>query len=396
MEIRRRLAGLAAAAAMLLGGSAIAEEIRIAHVSDHTGLMQAYANQSLQGFKMGLEYGTNGTMEVAGRPIRVIEMDSQLRPDLAKALLAEAYGDLDAHIAVGGTSATALAMLPVAEEFERVLIVEPAVTESITGSAWNRYIFRTSRNSSQDAISNAVAIARDDTVIATVAQDISVGREGIAAFREALDSTGAEIVHEEYLPLDTTDFSAAIERVFNSLRDLEGDKVIFIYWAGVNNPMGHIARAEPERIGARVATHGNIIPALRAYRELPGIEGSTYYYYDIPKNPINDWLVKEHFSRFGTPPDYFHAGGMAAALALIEALKRTDGSTEADALIEAMEGMEWQTPKGTMRFRAEDHQALQEMYHFRIRVDEDVDWGIPELVKVLGIDDMDVPIRNQR
>ena len=60
-----------------------------------------------------------------------------------------------------------------------------------------------------------------------------------------------------------------------------------------------------------------------------------------------------------------------------------------------MEGMEWETPKGTMRFRAEDHQALQSMYHFKLRVEDGVEWAIPELVRELGIDDLPVPIRNQ-
>ena len=42
-------------------------------------------------------------------------------------------------------------MLPVAEENGKVLIVEPAVADAITGEKWNRFIFRTSRNSTQDA-----------------------------------------------------------------------------------------------------------------------------------------------------------------------------------------------------------------------------------------------------
>jgi branched-chain amino acid transport system substrate-binding protein len=54
------------------------------------------------------------------------------------------------------------------------------------------------------------------------------------------------------------------------------------------------------------------------------------------------------------------------------------------------------TPKGVMRFRPEDHQALQSMYHFKIRVDPDVAWAIPELVRELKIEDMDIPIRNDR
>ena len=108
---------------------------------------------------MGLDYATGGTMMVNGRKIVVIEKDDQGKPDLGKSLLATAYSDDKVDLAVGPTSSgVALAMLPVAEEYKKILLVEPAVADSITGDKWNKYIFRTGRNSSQDAISNAVAL----------------------------------------------------------------------------------------------------------------------------------------------------------------------------------------------------------------------------------------------
>jgi len=54
------------------------------------------------------------------------------------------------------------------------------------------------------------------------------------------------------------------------------------------------------------------------------------------------------------------------------------------------------TPKGEMIFRRQDHQALQQMYEFRIKVDPKVAWAISELVRVLKISDMDIPIKNGR
>ena len=320
----------------------------------------------------------------------------QLKPDLGKAQLAEAYGDDDAHIAVGPVSSgVALAMLPVAEEYERLLIVEPAVADSITGENWNRYVFRTGRNSSQDAISNAVALGGEGVTIATLAQDYAFGRDGIAAFREALDGTGASIAHEEYVPTDTTDFTAAAERIFTAMKDIEGEKRLFIIWAGGGNPMSKIQAMDPSRFGIEIATGGNILAALTAYKELPGMEGATYYYYEIPQNPVNDWLVKEHMARFDSPPDFFTAGGMAAGIAVVEAIRKAGGAEDTEALIAAMEGMEFETPKGMMRFRPEDHQALQSMYHFRTEVQEDKDYGVPVLVREIGIDEMDIPVRNQ-
>ncbi|MFT5535245.1 MAG: branched-chain amino acid transport system substrate-binding protein [Candidatus Paceibacteria bacterium] len=388
------VAALLCSAAVISAPAAIAKDIRIAHVYDKTGPLEAYAKQTQVGLLMGLDYATGGTMTVNGNKIVLIEKDTQGKPDVAKSQLAAAYADDKADMAVGPTgSGVALAMLPVAEEYKKILLVEPAVADAITGDKWNRYIFRTGRNSSQDAISNAVALDKQGVTIATLAQDYAFGRDGVKAFRETLKN--AKIVHEEYLPTSTTDFTAGAQRLFDALKDKPGRKVIFIIWAGAGNPF-KIADLDPKRYGIEIATGGNILPAMVAYKNFPGMEGATYYYFGIPKNPVNNWLVSEHYKRYKTPPDFFTAGGMAAGIALVEALKKTKGDTSTEKLITAMEGMSFETPKGKMTFRAEDHQALQSMYHFKIKVDPAFPWGVPELVREIGIDEMKLPIRNKR
>lgn len=399
-QTRRGFVGTALGATALAGLStrlaAQSGDIRIAHVYDKTGPLEAYAKQSNIGLRMGLEYATKGTMAIDGRKLVLIEKDSQTKPDVGKAMLAEAFADNDAHLAIGPVASNvALAMLPVAAEHQKVLIVEPAVADSITGAAWNRYIFRTGRNSSQDAISNAVAIGKPGVVVATLAQDYAFGRDGVKAFREALAATGAKLAHEEYAPVQTTDFTAPAQRIFDALAKEQGEKVLFVLWAG-GNPLAALQALNPGRLGIRIATGGNILPAMAAYKAFPGMEGATYYYYQIPKNAANDWLVAEHQKRFNTPPDFFTAGGFSAAAAVIAAATKTNGDTDTEKLITAMEGMEFDTPKGKMMFRKEDHQALQSMFGFKIKVDPNVAWAIPEGTKELGIADMKVPILNKR
>ncbi|MDZ4292823.1 MAG: ABC transporter substrate-binding protein, partial [Hydrogenophaga sp.] len=222
----RRLAVIALACTATLGfAQSNKGEIRIAHVYDKTGPLEAYAKQTHTGLMMGLNYATGGTMMVGGKKLVVIEKDSQFKPDVGKAQLAAAFADDKADIAVGPTgSGVALAMLPVAEEYKKILLVEPAVADSITGDKWNKYIFRTGRNSSQDAISNAVALDKAGVNIATLAQDYAFGRDGVKAFKDAVKT--AKIVHEEYLPTSTTDFTAGAQRLIDKLKDLPGRKVI--------------------------------------------------------------------------------------------------------------------------------------------------------------------------
>ena len=393
---RRRWLGAIAAAVLALPAIALAQakgEIRIAHVYSKTGPLEAYGKQTATGFMMGLDYATGGTLTVAGRKLVVIEKDDQGKPDVGKSLLAAAYGDDKADIAVGPTSSgVALALLPVAEEYKKILLVEPAVADSITGDKWNRYIFRTGRNSSQDAISNAVALDKAGTTIATLAQDYAFGRDGVKAFKDAVKS--AKIVHEEYLPTNTTDFTAGAQRLIDKLKDQPGRKVIFIIWAGAGNPF-KIADLDLKRYNIEIATGGNILPAMASYKNFPGMEGATYYYFGIPKNPVNEWLVANHYKQFKNPPDFFTAGGMSAAIAVVEALKKTAGDTGTEKLIKTMEGMSFETPKGRMTFRKDDHQAMQAMYHFKIKVDPAFAWGVPELVREIKPEEMQVPIRNK-
>ena len=151
-----------------------------------------------------------------------------------------------------------------------------------------------------------------------------------------------------------------------------------------------------DKYGIRIASGGNVLAALKLMKPLKGMQGSIYYYYEIPKNEVNDWLVKEHYKRFNEPPDFFTCGGFAAAGAVVEALKKTGGKTDTDTLITTMEGMEFMTPKGMMKFRKEDHQALQEMYAFQLDTKPDVEWAIPVLTKVLPMEAVAPPIANKK
>jgi branched-chain amino acid transport system substrate-binding protein len=391
----RTAIGFAVLASTLSAGFAVAQskEIKIAHIYSKTGPLEAYGKQTATGFMMGLDYATGGTMLVAGKKLVVIEKDDQGKPDLGKSLLAAAYGDDKVDLAVGPTaSPVALAMLPVAEEYKKILLVEPAVADSITGEKWNKYIFRTGRNSSQDAISNAVAMDKAGITIATLAQDSAFGRDGVKAFKESIKK--AKLVHEEFLPPATTDFTAGAQRLIDKLKDQPGRKVIFIIWAG-GNPF-KIADMDLKRYGIEIATGGNILPAMVAYKQFPGMEGAAYYYFGMPKNPINDAMVAQHYQQFKTPPDFFTAGGFSAAMAVVTALKKSNGDASANTLIKTMEGMSFDTPKGKMTFRKEDHQAMQSMFHFKIKIDPAFAWGVPELVREIKAEEMQIPIRNKR
>ncbi|MBL8838218.1 MAG: substrate-binding domain-containing protein [Alphaproteobacteria bacterium] len=399
----RWIAGAGAAAAIAVsivaGPAAVqAQDIRVCLITGRTGPLEAYARQTEVGFMMGLEFLTQGSMQIGGRRINVIVKDDQLRPDRGRALLEECYNDDRADLAVGTTgSPVALAMLPVAEEARRVLIVEPAVADSITGERWNRYIFRTGRSSYQDALANAAAIPADEDVsIGMMGLDTAFGRDGVAAFRTALAAIRprARIVAEEYAAGNTADFAPYAERLFAALRERPGRRIIGFIWAGVH-PLAKFVDMRPERFNIQLAPGGNILPQMNAWRQFAGTEGGIYYYHAFPQNPMNAWLNTEYRRRNNNaPPDFFVAGGFAAASAVFHGITRA-GGTDTERLIAAMEGMSFDTPKGSMTFRREDHQALQDMYHFRIRPNAQENEML-DLVATIPAASMPLPITVRR
>ncbi len=371
---RVALAATAAGAAIVLGAAfgaapAAAKDIKVCLIAGKTGALEAYAKQTENGFMMGLEYLTKSTMTVGADKLVVLVKDDQLKPDRGKSLLEECYDDDKADLAVGTTgSPVALAMLPVAEEKKKVLIVEPAVADSITGDKRNRYIFRTGRSSYQDALAGAAAFPKSgDVSVGMLGLDTAFGRDGVAAFKKALAAIrpNVKVVAEEYAAGNTADFAPFAERLFNALKDKAGKKVIGFIWAGPH-PMAKFVDMKPERFGIELAPGGNILPVMNA------------------------WLKAEYSKRFNAPPDFFVAGGFAAADAVVASLQKA-GSTDTEKLIAAMEGLTFETPKGPMTFRKEDHQALQDMYHFRIKKDAK-DNDVLELVATIPAKDMPLPV----
>lgn len=366
--------------------------IKIGVLASLTGPLEAYGKQTVEGFELGLQYATDSTMEVAGKKIEFIVEDTETQSDVAVKKATELLEDENVDFLVGSSSSSdTLAVLPLAEEYERIMVVEPAAADSITGVHFNPYIFRTGRNSSQDAVAGAATIADKGVKIATFAQDNAYGRDGIAAFIEAAKKHGAEIVSEVYADPNATDFTANIQSAIS-----ENPDYLYIVWSGSNAPWKQVKDMQVQERGIKISTAVQDISSLKTMDALIGMQGYSIYYHTLPDNEINDWLVEHHKEKFdGRIPDLFTAGGMTAAIAIVDALKETKGDTDAELLIKTMEGMEFDTPKGKMKFREEDHQALQSLYAITLEEEEGADHPVPTLIRELDLNETEPPIRKK-
>lgn len=381
--------------AMLFAGGAREEAteenpILIGGLTSLSGALMDYGQQMQRGFELGLEYATGGTMEVAGRPIQVIWEDTATVPEVARERAIRLLDEDEVDIIVGpASSSDAFAILGLAEEYQRIMILEPAAADFLTSEVSNRYVFRTGRNTAQDSTTMAAIIANNvpNARVSVFAPDTAFGRAYVEPFVKAMEARGGRVILQEFPPADATDFTPFISRVINSDPDY-----VFVIWAGANNPwrqMSEMGLFEK----TKVSTGAPEIAALRTMTQLDGNPGFTVYYHTVAQNPVNEWLVEQHTAKHNAPPDIFVSGGMAAAMAVVTALEKTEGDTDAEVLISTMRGMEYDSPTGMRYFRSEDHQSQQSLFEITFTRKDGVDHIVPELIRIVPPEETADPIQ---
>jgi len=346
------------------------EPVKVGVITDETGALAIYGAHVLRSFPLGMEYasgapGVEGdgytSYMLEGCEIQIYNRDDQSNPEITATVGRELIEDVGVDVIIGTVSSGATATLQeLAADNQVPLIVAPAAANDITGINFNPYTFRTSRNNYQDAVNICEYVTQEYDTFVQIAPDYAFGYGGAQAFRDACTLFGGEFVADDiFAPLDTTDFTPYMEQVLEA-----GAEAFLVTWAGGGFiPM--MASAEELGVLDEVAMASGfvdnvVLPAF--FSSAIGSTSGILYHYTLPDNEVNDWLVEASLGSAGVPPDLFDADAMNAALLLTEALKATGGDASSEALIDAMEGMVFEGPKGTIQIREEDHVAIQDMY----------------------------------
>jgi branched-chain amino acid transport system substrate-binding protein len=365
------------------------EPLKIGVMSDLSGPLALFGNEIKNGLEIGFEYATDGTMMAGGRPIELIVRDDTSDVEAGTAAARELIESEGVEILIGNTSsAVALQVQQIADENEVVYFAAAAASADITGANWNEHTFRVCRNAAQDGLTMASwSLENVGENYLIMAEDYAFGQATAAGFQFAFGALGASFLTEEpiYAASDTADFTPFIQQVL----DFEPDGLILI-WA--SNTSGVVLMDQ-------LASQGVIgnIPIISGFSSNdlvallnPGNIGSIgliVYHYTLPDTTENDYLVEAHNEKFGENPDLFSECAFATAQAVVAALETTGGDTTAAALISALEGLEFNGPKGTYAIRAEDHQALASMYIVELVSVDDPNQAFFELVgEVSGSD----------
>jgi len=371
--------------------------ILIGAITSLSGALQDYGEQFQRGFYLGIEYMTNGTNMVAGRQIEIIWEDTTNTPDVARERTLVLLENHQVDIVTGfAASGDAIASLSLFEEFETVAIIEPAAADGIIMYPnWNPFVFRTGRTSGQDALAMMSVLQRNappGSTVAAIAPDTTFGYAMIDPFIPAVESAGFEFVQVEFIPADATDFSPFLLR----LRDTAPD-FLYLVWAGANNPWMQMMELDLIGAGINMITGAPELAALQPMLPLAhaGAIGFCVYHFELPQNePMNEWLIERHIEEHGIQPDIFVSGGMAAASAIVTALELTDGVTDHEVLIPVLQGMRFPSPTGERWFRAEDGQAMQNLFEIEFTYIPGRDYAVPRFIRTIPAEELIPPVMN--
>lgn len=354
------------------------QPIKIGLITDLTGGLALYGVMTNRSFQLGMEYasGAAGTAidatttsyKFGDCEVQVLLRDDKGSAEQTATLARELIERDKVNLLVGTVSSGSTATLQeIAKESKVPLIVAPAAANDITGVNFNEYTFRVSRNNYQDFINLCQYLTTQYKKFIQIAPDYSFGYGGAAAARDACTKFGGEFVANDiFAPLDTSDFTPYMEQIAES-----GAEAWIVTWAGGGFiPMFQAAKEfgvlDDLGMGASFFDNRTMAAIFGPVADkMQGQASGILYHYTAPNNPINDWLVEQVKARYGEPPDLFDADGMNAALLAVKALEKA-GSTDPAALIEAMEGIEFDGPKGTIYIRPEDHVAIQDMYILKL------------------------------
>ncbi len=384
-------AGSGAPAGAQTPAPASAKPLKVGMVVTTSGPVATWGEQDLRGFKLGVEYATKGTNQVLGRPIQLITEDDGANAGQAVQKARKLVEMDGAEILVGPpTSGAAIAVMDVAREFKKLHLLPNASADNITGDKFSRYTFRTGRAISQEFMLMSKYIAQNlGKKIVLFGPDTTFVRQSAEGFQKALKAFGATEVATVYAPADVADFNPYLQKIM----DLKPE-VLVPMPVGTNWEVSLPQQMHQVGIFSKMTVAGTalISGGLKALGDAGiGMVQPVIYYYTLYDNPTNKWLVDEHQKRYGGPPEVFTGQGFAAGVALVRALEKAT-TTEAEALIKAMEGLEFETAKGTMSIRKEDHQGLQAIPITKLVKNPKYDHLVPELVVTISAQDAAPPI----
>jgi branched-chain amino acid transport system substrate-binding protein len=369
MFVRTKLLSLAAAGLAIAGAAAPAqaqETVKIGLILPMTGGQASTGKQIDNAIKLYMQQ--NGDT-VAGKKIQIILKDDAAVPDNTKRLAQELIvNDKVNFIAGFGVTPAALAAAPLATQGKIPEIVMAAGTSIITERS--PYIVRTSFTLAQSStIIGDWAVKNGIKKVATLTSDYAPGNDALNFFKEHFTAGGGQIVEEVKVPLANPDFAPFLQR----MKDAKPDAMFVFVPAGQGgNFMKQYAERGLDKSGIKVIGPGDVMDddLLNGMGDAALGTVTAHLYSAAHPSAMNKAFVAAYKKAFNSRPGFMAVSGYDGIHLIYAALKKTAGKTDGDALVEAMKGMNWESPRGPISIDPETRDIVQNIY---IRKVEKVD-----------------------
>ncbi|HEY7551276.1 MAG TPA: ABC transporter substrate-binding protein [Hyphomicrobiaceae bacterium] len=353
--------GSLAVAAIAATTAQAQDTVKIGLIAAYTGQFADTASEIDHGVKLYMkQHGDT----VAGKKIVIIPKDTGgPNPDVAKRLAQELVVRDGVDILAGFTlTPEALGAASVSAEAKKFMVDMNAATSIVTTKS--PYMVRTSLTLPQISETLGTWAFKKGGVkkAYTMVSDYGPGLDAEKGFQRAFKEAGGEIVGSVRMPVANPDFSAFVQRA----KDLNPES-IFMFIPGGAQP-GALGKAFAERgmdpAKIKLLSTGEPVDetAIKALGDLAiGRISAWHYDYNLQSKNNQDF-VKAFNAEFKRNPDFFAVGGYDGMHLIYEALKKTGGKTDAEALVNAAKGMSWESPRGPISIDPETRDIVQTVY----------------------------------
>jgi branched-chain amino acid transport system substrate-binding protein len=363
---RAAVAGALSLAALFSGPAHAQETFKIGLIVPMTGGQASTGKQIDNAIKLYMQQKGD---TVAGKKIEIILRDDGAIPDNTKRIAQELIVNDKVNVIAGfGVTPAALAAAPLATQAKIPEVVMAAGTSIITERS--PYIVRTSFTLAQSCTIIADWAAKNGIKkVAMLTSDFAPGNDALNFFKQNFTAAGGEIVEEVKVPLQNPDFAPFLQRV----KDSKPDAMFVFVPAGQGGTfMKQYAERGLDKTGIKVIGPGDVMDddLLNGMGDAALGAVTAHLYSAAHPSAMNKEFVAAYKKAFNNRPGFMAVGGYDGIHLIYEALKKTGGKTDGDALVEAMKGMKWESPRGPISIDPETRDIVQNIY---IRKVEKVD-----------------------
>ncbi|WP_210542281.1 ABC transporter substrate-binding protein [Rhodoferax sp. PAMC 29310] len=361
MKKRQFLNTAAMAVLALTAASSFAQDntFKIGLVLPMTG-QQASTGRQIEAAAR-LYMAQNGST-VAGRKIELILKDDTSVPDVTKRLSQELIVNDKVNVLAGfGITPSAFATAPMATQSKTPMVVMAAATSSITQAS--PYIVRTSFTLAQAAVAMGDWAPKNGIKkVVTLVSDYGPGIDAEKYFKERLVFNGGQVIESLRVPLRGPDFAPFLQKV----RDLKPDALFVFVPSGAGAAvMKQFLERGMDKAGIKLIGTGDITDDDQLNDMGDGALGvvTSHHYSTAHPSATNKKFV-EAFEKAnpGMRPNFMAVGGYDGMRVIYEALKATKGKGDGTALLEAMKGQIFESPRGPMFIDAQTRDVVQNIY----------------------------------